>query len=81
LSKKLFIGDGSVPDGNSWKEHLAFVSGYGLVFGFAVLKLWPAIAKFQTDMSINFWTANFPQDGVKTELGHIVVTRGLLVVP
>jgi hypothetical protein len=77
LSKKLFIGDGSVPDGNSWKEHLAFVSGYGL----AVLKLWPAIAKFQTGMSINFWTANFPQEGVKTELGHIVVTRGLLVVP
>ena len=55
-------------DEDGWKEQLAFVSGYILVFGCAVLKLWPFVAGFQTGISVNFWTANFPSEGVNTPL-------------
>jgi hypothetical protein len=57
-----------IADDDNWKEQLAFVSGYILVFGFAVLKLWPLAASFQTGMNINFWTMNLPNRGVNTPL-------------
>src|SRR5580658_6972035 len=58
----------SIADDDNWKEQLAFVSGYILVFGFTVLKLWPLAAGFQTGMNINFWTMNLPNNGVNTPL-------------
>jgi hypothetical protein len=57
-----------IADDDNWKEQLAFVSGYILVFGFTVLKLWPLAAGFQTGMDINFWTMNLPNSGVNTPL-------------
>jgi hypothetical protein len=55
-------------DDDSWKDQLAFVSGYILVFGFAVLKLWPLAAGFQTGMNLNFWNIDSPSQGVNTTL-------------
>ncbi|MGD0831235.1 MAG: hypothetical protein ABR907_09850 [Terracidiphilus sp.] len=55
-------------DEDGWKEQLAFVSSYIVGFGFAVMKLWPFAAAFQTGISVNFWTANFPSEGVNTPL-------------
>ena len=55
-------------DDDQWQQRLAFVSGYVLVFGLAVLKLWPVAAKLQTGININFWTMNFPSQGVIVEL-------------
>lgn len=55
-------------DDDSSKDQLAFVSGYILVSGFAVLKLWPLAAGFQTGMSVNFWSMNLPSQGVNTIL-------------
>jgi hypothetical protein len=55
-------------DNDSWQQQLAFASGYILVFGIALLKLWPLAAGIQTGMNVNFWTADFPSQGVKVEL-------------
>lgn len=55
-------------DKDSWQQQLAFVSSYIIVFGFALLKLWPFTATFQTGQNINFWTANLPWQGVRTPL-------------
>src|SRR5437879_10871421 len=56
------------PNEEASKEQLTFVSGYVLVFGFALLKLWPIAARFQTGMTVHFWTVNLPQEGVRTPL-------------
>jgi hypothetical protein len=69
-----------MPDDDPWKEQLAFVSGYILVFGFALLKLWPLTATFQTGMNISLFTMNLPQEGVKTELGVFWSLTALLAV-
>jgi hypothetical protein len=57
-----------IGDDDNWKEQLAFVSGYILVFGFTVLKLWPLAAGFQTGMNITLLTVNLPNKGVNTPL-------------
>ena len=62
------VAKGLMVDDDRWKEELAFVSGYILVFGFAVLKLWPIAAGFQTGLNVNFWTVNLPSRGVATAL-------------
>ena len=61
-------GGDLMADDDGWKEQLAFVSGYILVFGFALLKLWPLAAGFQTGMNVNLWTTNLPSQGVTTAL-------------
>src|ERR1700722_18662127 len=61
-------GESMADNDDAWKEQLAFVSGYILVFGFAVMKLWPLAAGFQTGISVNAWTMNLPSEGVNTAL-------------
>lgn len=53
---------------DTWQQRLAFVSGYILVFGLALLKIWPVAAMLQTGINVNFWTMNLPSQGVVIEL-------------
>lgn len=53
---------------DTWQQRLAFVSGYILVFGLALLKIWPVAATLQTGINVNFWTMNLPSQGVIIEL-------------
>jgi len=57
-----------MPNDDRWKEQLAFVSGYILVFGFVTLRLWPFVAGFQTGKNINIWTPNLASAGGNAEL-------------
>lgn len=53
---------------DTWQQRLAFVSGYILVFGLALLKIWPVAATLQTGINVNFWMMNLPSQGVIIEL-------------
>ena len=64
--------------GRLWKERLAFVSGTILVWGLAILALWPAVSQYQTGMSVD-WTTIDPQ-GVRSGWWMYLVLTALLAL-
>ncbi|UCC32683.1 MAG: hypothetical protein JSU86_10445 [Phycisphaerales bacterium] len=70
--------NGPKTEGASWKERFAFVSGNVLVLGFLLLKLWPAVAAYQTGLHLHFWTWNLPHEGVRSEHIFFLAMCGIL---
>lgn len=56
-----------ISDQKRWKERFGFVSGTLLVWGVAVLQIWPSVAMFQTGLNLHVWTMRIPGEDPRPE--------------